>query len=1246
MAESNHFNPFPGLRPFKSDEDYLFFGREDQTLALLQRLGRNRFLAVVGASGSGKSSLVRAGLLPALHGGFMEQEVASWHIALFRPGSNPIHALAGALNELALFGSTDEARVAVQAAILEATLRRGALGLVDVAEQTRMPEGENLLIVVDQFEELFRFKAQAKSVEASNDAAAFVKLLLEAARTEHVPIYVVLTMRSDYLGDCSQFRNLPETINDCQFLVPRMTRTQRQMAIEGPVAVGGAAMTPRLVQRLLNDVGDNPDQLPILQHALMRTWNYWKEHRSNNEALDISHYEEVGGLAHALSQHGDEVYDELPDERSREIAEALFKRLTDKGLDARGIRRPTQLDELCAVCQAFDETLEAVTEKVKAVIEAFRRPGRSLLMPPAGTPLEADTMIDISHESLMRVWDKLKGHDEKIGWLEEEAESARTYRRLAERAVDYEAGRETLLHDPQLQLALNWRDEDQPTAAWAGRYDPDPEHPRFETAVAFLKASEDLREREAREREEEQRLKWKKAKELAIERGRAEMQARRTLIVTVLAIIALVAAGFAFWQYRVATKNANRAVSAQWGSQARLLMDSQIDLALLLSVEASERALTFEAQSSLLTALLHSPHLYTFLRNHPDRIYSVAFNPDTTKGLRLASGSRDKTIILWDFDTGLPLDTLTGHRDFVYSVAFSPDGARLASGSRDSTIIVWDLDTQQRLGTLTGHQDIVYSVAFSPDGARLASGSYDNTIILWDLDTGLPLDTFIGHEGRVQSVAFSPDGARLASGGSENSIIVWDLDTQQRLGTLTGHQDIVYSVAFSPDGARLASGSRDKTIMLWDLDTGLPLDTLIGHQDFISSVAFSPDTTQGRHLASSSYDNTIIVWDLDSRQPLDILAGHQNWVQSVAFSPDGRRLASGSYDNTVGLWDLDTQQLLGASLTKPSRYTVLSVAFNPDTAQGLRLASGSRDSEIKLWNLDTQQPPDTLAGHQTWVLSVAFSPDGRRLASGSRDKKIIVWDVKTQAPLDTLTGHEDRVLSVAFSPDGRRLASGSRDNTIKLWDLDTGLPLDTLTGHQNWVQGVAFSPDGARLASGSRDNTIKLWDLDTGLPLDTLTGHEDRVQSVAFSPDGARLASGSRDNTIILWDLDTKRLLYTLAGHQRNVQSVAFSPDGARLASGSSDGEIRLWDLDVGQSLGGWITGGQRNVQSVAFSPDGRRLASGGSENSIMLWDVRVASWKALACRQANRNLTREEWTQYIGADVPYRRTCPDLPLR
>lgn len=474
-------NPFPGLRPFEAQENHIFFGRDGQSDDLLQRLSRQRFIAVVGTSGSGKSSLVRAGLLPSLHGGFMLKAGSNWRVAILRPGNNPIGRLAQALAREDVLGIS-KIEEPIQLSILEASLRRSALGLIDVVQQARIGQQDNLLIVVDQFEELFRIKAHS-GANNSDDAAAFVKLLLEATNQSALPIYVLITMRSDFLGDCAQFRDLPEAINDGQYLIPRMTRDQRREAINGPVAVGGAQIAPRLVNRLLNDVGDNPDQLPVLQHALMRMWQQWEKAGETNVPLDLSHYEAIGGLAEAISQHADEAYDELTTDRSRRIAEILFKLLTERGGDNREIRRPTRLAEICAVAEAEES-------EVLAVIEEFRQEGRSFLMPPPSVKLRSNTFIDISHESLIRGWRRLQR------WVDDEAISARIYRRLAETAMLYKGGEAGLWRDPDLAIALAWREKNHPNAAWSERYSPD-----FDAAMSFLEESRRARDAERVERE-------------------------------------------------------------------------------------------------------------------------------------------------------------------------------------------------------------------------------------------------------------------------------------------------------------------------------------------------------------------------------------------------------------------------------------------------------------------------------------------------------------------------------------------------------------------------------------------------------------------------------------------------------------------------------------------------------------------------------------------------------------------------
>ena len=479
-----HQNPFPGLRPFREDEERFFFGRENQVNTMVNELARTRFLAVLGTSGSGKSSLVNCGLRPALHRGLMAGAGPAWRMAQFRPGSDPIQSLAEALAAEGVLYSKHNEDVPI-AEIVKTYLHASKNGIVETFRKARLPEGTNLLIVADQFEELFRYRklqsADSKEDYSINeDTIAFVNLLLEAHEQSDCPIYVVITMRSDFLGDCSQFYGLPEAINGGQYLVPRMTRDERRASIAGPVSVGGAEISSVLLTRLVNDVGNNPDQLSILQHALNRTWACWEHHGAKGE-LELDHYKLIGTMAQALNQHADEAYDQLGTPEKKKICEKIFKALTDLGTDARGIRRPLKLATLTEIAGPGTE------QQVKEVIEFFREPSRSFLMPPASEPLEPEKVIDISHESLMRIWKRLRG------WAEEEAISARRYRRLADTAELAETGK-ARLRDPDLQVALDWREEQVPTAAWANPYGGN-----FDLAISFLERSQSDRDHELAE---------------------------------------------------------------------------------------------------------------------------------------------------------------------------------------------------------------------------------------------------------------------------------------------------------------------------------------------------------------------------------------------------------------------------------------------------------------------------------------------------------------------------------------------------------------------------------------------------------------------------------------------------------------------------------------------------------------------------------------------------------------------------
>ena len=643
-APAPAFNPFPGLRPFEAGETHLFFGRDGQSSDIVGRLERRRFVGVVGTSGSGKSSLVRAGLLPLLDGGFMASAGSFWRFAVMRPGNDAIHNLALALAAPDVLGG-ESAVPDRRTPPIEAVLRRSALGLIDAFKQARLAPNENLLVVVDQFEELFRFRNLGDGGRSADDGAAFVNLLMEAARCREQPIYVVLTMRSDFLGDCARFRDLPEMLNDGQYLIPRLTRDQRRATIEGPVAVGGATIAPRLTQRLLNDAGEDPDALPVLQHALMRTWDAWKAVGAWDRPLDLDHYLGIGGMAEALSLHADQAYSELAAiPGGQAAAQRLFRCLCERSADYRETRRPTRFDELCEATATDAATMTRV-------IDAFRRDGRTFIMPAWPAPLAADSVIDISHEALIRHWQTLRE------WVQREARSAALYQRLRQTALLWPQNA-ALWRNPDLERALLWESEEAPSPAWASRYGTRDD---FARAMEFLRASETAwREeqergaraaREATERELEMRT--QRDREARLQAEVRALQSRKRLLSAVLVLVPMLIAGLG-----LAIVNGNKAKSeADRAMEEKQAADAARTQALRAveqtHIEAQKAQQARDHSVQLLERLTNTNRLKkAFLTGDVATIREIAATSAPDPGLRFASS---KTALGWKTPAGKPV---------------------------------------------------------------------------------------------------------------------------------------------------------------------------------------------------------------------------------------------------------------------------------------------------------------------------------------------------------------------------------------------------------------------------------------------------------------------------------------------------------------------------------------------------------------------------------------------------------------
>jgi WD40 repeat protein len=1180
-------NPFPGLRPFEFDESHLFFGRDGQSEQLISKLGRTRFLAVVGTSGSGKSSLVRAGLLPTLLGGFMTSAGSDWRVAIMRPGSDPVGNLAQALNACDVFGSEIEENAAIQTAIAEATLRRGNLGLVDAVRQAAMPENENLLVLVDQFEEIFRFARVSEAETYHNDAAAFVKLILEASQQREIPIYVVLTMRSDYLGDCSQFWDLPEAINESQYLIPRLTRDQLREAITGPVAVGGGKITPRLVNRLLNDVGDNQDQLPVLQHLLMRAWTECEEKRleigindglkrphkavHQGDAIDLCCSEAVGGMARALSRHADEAFNDLPDDGHRAVAEKVFKALTEKGPDNREIRRPIVLSEICAIAAA-------APAEVSTVVETFRQPGRSFLMPPAEIELNSESLIDISHESLIRGWTRLKE------WVEEEARSARIYKRVAEAAMLHKVGEEALFTDPALQTALDWREKNNPNAAWGRRY-----HPEFEEAMSYLAASVSAREAEAREREQQHRK---------------DVSYKRTRLAALLLLVSLLlAVGASVYAYN---KLASAKVALQQAETERKDAESELEEATKRSQQADYDAMmaTFDAQDAKAAQNSASQDLK---KAEKEKEIARASELRAHEQLRLAERARE-----------LAAAEATRNGRLFYLADMNLAHQVYKFGNVERTRALLDehppapgkAPFEWRYLSHLLHIHNAKETLEPPDkGLMTVTTSFDGNTVAVGVGGAVELrSTAAGETKRnaiplpagfsIGSLAFSPDNKMLAigdeKGGGESPVVLYDTQSLKRVGALPEGSGSANSLVFTP-GKTLIVGGGDGKVRLWDVSESSSPRKMneITLQGTIN-VAVSANGKMAAFTSADVDRNTfpIVLWNLSENGRAGELIGHLDSVTSVTFTSDGKTVASGSFDKTVRLWDVERREQQAAV---SSTRKVFSLAFSPDDRW---LAIGYQGGGISLRDWKKNEELATLKGHQEAVTSLAFSAGGRLLFScdnkftyggdGSiffdaegADTAIKSWDfaalVREQKPVLSFASSLTR--TVAYAQDGKTLAVVGRDNEAV--HLEKGNPRLSEAARLIVRQGNEVT-----LLDAETDNQLRRFRLpaDTDDMRPTRRTLTEASGLFALSPDG-KLSATARGETARLLNGISKDQVGEPLKHGSKIQSIAFSPDGERLATIGAGGGVKLWDTASHESLKEF-----REKSSLAFSPDGKYI--------------------------------------------------------